>query len=99
MSDVRPDEMASLTPPTSDALDAACDRFEAAWRAALAGGPRPAVEDHLAGVLYDYGQPAATYEGTGIAISNLITMSPNLIDIEVGFAAARAARFEHGECP
>jgi tRNA A-37 threonylcarbamoyl transferase component Bud32 len=28
-------------------VDVACDRFEAAWRAALAGGPRPRIEDHL----------------------------------------------------
>ncbi len=29
-------------------LDEACDRFEAAWKAAAAGGPRPAVADYLA---------------------------------------------------
>jgi hypothetical protein len=28
----------------------ACDRFEAAWQAALAGGSRPHIEDHLRGV-------------------------------------------------
>jgi serine/threonine protein kinase len=37
-------------PPTSDAFDAAYDRFEAAWKAALAGGPWPRIEDHLPGV-------------------------------------------------
>jgi WD40 repeat protein len=31
-------------------VEAACDAFEAAWRAALAGGPRPRVEEHLEGV-------------------------------------------------
>jgi WD40 repeat protein len=31
---------------TSDTIDAACDRFERAWDAALAGGPRPRIEDH-----------------------------------------------------
>ncbi len=34
----------------SDDADAACDRFEAAWQAALAGGPRPRIEDHLADI-------------------------------------------------
>jgi hypothetical protein len=34
-------------PPTSDAIDAACEVFEAIWQAALAGGPRPYIEDHL----------------------------------------------------
>jgi serine/threonine-protein kinase len=36
--------MNGATPP--ERLDEACDRFEAAWKA----GPRPAVEDYLAGV-------------------------------------------------
>jgi WD40 repeat protein len=47
MSDARPGDTDSLKPPTSDAIDAACDRFEAAWQEALAGGPRPRIEDHL----------------------------------------------------
>jgi WD40 repeat protein/serine/threonine protein kinase len=44
MSDARPDESASLPPPTSDAIDAACDRFEQAWQA---GGPWPRIEEYL----------------------------------------------------
>jgi tetratricopeptide (TPR) repeat protein/tRNA A-37 threonylcarbamoyl transferase component Bud32 len=43
-------EPATLPPPTSEEIEAACDAFEAAWQAALAGGPRPAIEDRLAGV-------------------------------------------------
>jgi hypothetical protein len=39
----------SFRPPTSDAIDA-CDRFQNAWQAALAGGPRPRIEDFLKGV-------------------------------------------------
>jgi tetratricopeptide (TPR) repeat protein len=34
-------------PPLPDTLDAICDRFEAAWLAALAGGKRPRIEDFL----------------------------------------------------
>jgi len=37
-------------PATSDAIDAACRRFEGAWEAALAGGPRSRIEDHLTAV-------------------------------------------------
>jgi WD40 repeat protein len=47
MSDARPGDTDSLKPPTSDAIAAACDRFEAAWQEALAGRPRPRIEDHL----------------------------------------------------
>jgi predicted Ser/Thr protein kinase len=34
----------------SDAIDAACNRFEAAWQAASGGGSRPRIEDHLGDV-------------------------------------------------
>jgi serine/threonine protein kinase/Tfp pilus assembly protein PilF len=44
MSDARPDESASLPPFLSDAIDAACDRFEEAWRAP---GGRPRIEEYL----------------------------------------------------
>src|SRR5208282_231783 len=37
-------------PPLPDHLDQICDRFEAAWKAARAGEPRPRLEDFLAGV-------------------------------------------------
>jgi formylglycine-generating enzyme required for sulfatase activity len=47
MSEARPGEHDTLPPPTSDAIDAACDRFEAAWKAALSGGARPNIEDCL----------------------------------------------------
>jgi tRNA A-37 threonylcarbamoyl transferase component Bud32 len=46
MNDPLPSRDASL-PPTSDAIAAACEAFEAIWQAALAGGPRPRIEDHL----------------------------------------------------
>jgi WD40 repeat protein/tRNA A-37 threonylcarbamoyl transferase component Bud32 len=42
-----PHEDDTLPPATSDAIDAACARFEDAWKAAVAGGPRPRLEDHL----------------------------------------------------
>jgi tRNA A-37 threonylcarbamoyl transferase component Bud32 len=46
------DDLASQgdVPPTSDAIGAACDPFEAAWMHALAGGTRPRIEDHLTDV-------------------------------------------------
>jgi formylglycine-generating enzyme required for sulfatase activity len=44
MSAARPDESASLPPPASDVIDAACDHFEEAWRA---GGTRPRIEEYL----------------------------------------------------
>jgi WD40 repeat protein/tetratricopeptide (TPR) repeat protein/tRNA A-37 threonylcarbamoyl transferase component Bud32 len=47
MKDPLPSRDESLPPPTSDAIDAACEAFEALWQAALAGGPRPRIEDHL----------------------------------------------------
>jgi hypothetical protein len=50
MSNPRPSKALSRTPPTSDAIDAACDRFEAAWKATFTGGPRPGIEGHLADV-------------------------------------------------
>jgi serine/threonine-protein kinase len=31
-------------------IDAACQAFEAAWQVAVRGGPRPGIEDYLAGV-------------------------------------------------
>jgi hypothetical protein len=40
--------MGTLSPSHSDAIDVACDRFEAAWKAALGGGARPIIEDYLA---------------------------------------------------
>jgi WD40 repeat protein/tRNA A-37 threonylcarbamoyl transferase component Bud32 len=43
MSEPLPSER-DTPPPTSDAIDAACDRFEEAWRA---GGTRPRIEDYL----------------------------------------------------
>src|SRR5579871_5526485 len=49
MSDAPPSEH-DTPPSTSDAVDAACDRFEAAWLAALDGGTRPLIEDHLSPV-------------------------------------------------
>ena len=36
-----------LTPSAVQRLDKACDRFEAAWRNAPAGGQRPRIEDFL----------------------------------------------------
>jgi tetratricopeptide (TPR) repeat protein len=47
MTESPPNEHDTL-PPSADGVDAACDRFEAAWRTALTGGPRPRIEDHLA---------------------------------------------------
>jgi WD40 repeat protein/tRNA A-37 threonylcarbamoyl transferase component Bud32 len=44
MSATTPPGDDALTPELIAALEAACDRFEAAWR----GGGRPALEDHLA---------------------------------------------------
>jgi hypothetical protein len=49
MSDANSQER-SGPPPTSDAIDAACDRFERAWQASRAGGPGPRIEDYLAEV-------------------------------------------------
>jgi hypothetical protein len=37
---------ASLSATQAEALDRACDRFEAEWRA----GKRPTIEDHLEGI-------------------------------------------------
>jgi formylglycine-generating enzyme required for sulfatase activity len=48
MSDAPLGGTESVRPPTSDAIDAACDRFEEVWRAVPAGGPRPRIEDYLA---------------------------------------------------
>jgi hypothetical protein len=45
MEELRP---ASL-PPLPPELDQVCDRFEQGWRAALAGSPRPRLEEFLAG--------------------------------------------------
>jgi serine/threonine-protein kinase len=47
MSDGRPDPTAARKAP-SDTVDAACDRFEAAWKASQAGQPRPRLQDFLA---------------------------------------------------
>jgi WD40 repeat protein/serine/threonine protein kinase len=47
MTEADPGDTESGTPPTADAIDAACDRFEASWQAALTGGPRPRIEDYL----------------------------------------------------
>jgi formylglycine-generating enzyme required for sulfatase activity len=44
MSDAPPGGTESFRPPISDAIDAACDRFEEAWRA---GGTRPRIEEYL----------------------------------------------------
>jgi formylglycine-generating enzyme required for sulfatase activity len=49
MSDALPSEQETL-PPLSDAIDAACDRFEDAWREAADGKTRPCIEDYLAEV-------------------------------------------------
>jgi hypothetical protein len=46
----QPRDTDSFAPPTSDAIDAACDRFDAAWSALPPGGPPPRIEDHCAGV-------------------------------------------------
>jgi tetratricopeptide (TPR) repeat protein len=46
MSDPLPGEPDTL-PPTSDAIDATCDRFEEAWREAVDGKTRPCIEDYL----------------------------------------------------
>jgi hypothetical protein len=53
---------------------------------------------HLAGILFSYDKPRDAW-GASVCLSNLITMSPAHADVEVCFSAARAARFEHGECP
>ncbi len=45
MKDSRPSKEVPST--VFDEIDAVCDRFEAAWQAALVGGPRPRIEDHL----------------------------------------------------
>jgi len=37
-------------PPLPRHLDHVCDRFEAAWKAALADGPRPRLEEFLSGI-------------------------------------------------
>jgi hypothetical protein len=47
MSDAQPSGDSSLPPPTSDASDAACERFETAWHAVQDGQPRPNIEEHL----------------------------------------------------
>jgi serine/threonine-protein kinase len=39
----------SLTPSEEGRVEAACQRFEDAWKAARSGGPRPRIEDYLAG--------------------------------------------------
>ena len=49
MSDGRPTDTES-SPPLSDAIDAACYRFEKAWQAVAAGRPRPPIADYLAAV-------------------------------------------------
>jgi hypothetical protein len=49
MSDAPPGGSESFPPP-SDAIDAACDRFEEAWHAAMTGGLRPRIDDHLGDV-------------------------------------------------
>jgi tetratricopeptide (TPR) repeat protein/tRNA A-37 threonylcarbamoyl transferase component Bud32 len=36
--------------PLPEAIHVLCDRFEAAWKSALADGARPSIEDHLAEV-------------------------------------------------
>jgi hypothetical protein len=41
---------ATLPPALGRQVHEACTRFEAAWKDAAAGGPRPAVEEYLAGV-------------------------------------------------
>jgi WD40 repeat protein/tRNA A-37 threonylcarbamoyl transferase component Bud32 len=46
MSEPLPGEQERL-PPLSDAIDTACDRFEAAWDAALTGATRPRIEEYL----------------------------------------------------
>jgi WD40 repeat protein/tRNA A-37 threonylcarbamoyl transferase component Bud32 len=49
MSDAPRSERPTV-PPTSDAIDVACTRFEAAWLAVPNGGLRPGIEDHLGAV-------------------------------------------------
>jgi WD40 repeat protein len=46
MSDAPTNESSNL-PPLSHEIDRACDRFEASWKAAVAGSSRPRIEDHL----------------------------------------------------
>jgi serine/threonine protein kinase len=48
MNELRPVHVA--LPPLPEHLDDICDRFEVAWKAALAGGPQPRLEDFLTGV-------------------------------------------------
>jgi serine/threonine-protein kinase len=50
MSDTPLSEHETLQAPTSEAIDAACNRFEMAWQATPAGGARPRIEDYLADV-------------------------------------------------
>jgi tetratricopeptide (TPR) repeat protein/predicted Ser/Thr protein kinase len=50
MSEPPSSEHDATPPPVSDAVDAACDRFEAAWDAAQAGETRPCIEDYLTDV-------------------------------------------------
>jgi hypothetical protein len=56
MSEDPPSEFNTL-PPSSDRVDAACDRFEAGWRAALAGGPPPRIENIRGETLEPEGAP------------------------------------------
>jgi serine/threonine protein kinase len=43
------DTGSALLPPLPRHLDQVCDRFETAWKQVLAGGPRPRLQDFLAG--------------------------------------------------
>jgi serine/threonine-protein kinase len=42
-------EEGSLLPSQAQQVDEACDRFEAAWKAAAAEGARPRIEEYLRG--------------------------------------------------
>jgi hypothetical protein len=48
MKELPPDS--GTLPPLPAHLDQICDRFEAAWNAALVGGPQPRLEAFLADV-------------------------------------------------
>ena len=50
MSATDPSSAHRLPPSLVHHVECVCDRFEAAWRAPAAAGPRPQIEDYLGGV-------------------------------------------------
>jgi hypothetical protein len=84
------------TAPLPRTLHEVCDRFEATWQAALAGGPRPRLEDFLDGIA-DAHQPALLRELLSLEVFYLRQLgeTPALPDYQQRLPVFPAAWLAH----